>query len=414
MTLVSGDILEAALACAQRGWSVIRIRPGTKKAAGKWREYQKRRPSQSELKSWFGNGSQFGLAVVLGEVSGGLVCRDFDDAASYEAWALMFPDLAKVLPTVATSRGRHVYFRASVLKSQGLSAGEYRANGNYVLLPPSRHPTGMIYTWLIPPPDEEMPLVDPVKSGLLPEAPTLAAAAQVRRVEAVPRKPAPSHLTQRTQRFLNVGAAEGHRNRELFCAACDMVACGIPRHEAERQLLDACVRCQPPYPPEEAAPTIASAYSRPRRTARGADDPWARYSIPVCLAQHSRLRPSDKLVWQALDFRQRDKPDCFPSQARIAKDTGLNRDTVNEAIRRLENAGLLTVRRAKGGSNHYATHLPEIPTGQALASDSQPVGESDTKDHDNERGGAKDSQEQQDMHAEHPQGQTDLGLPVAT
>ena len=409
----STDILNAALAYAQRGWSVIPIWPGTKRAAGKWRDYQKRRPNRTELDSWFGNGGDFGLAVVLGKVSGGLVCRDFDDKAGYETWAAMFADLAKALPTVATARGRHVYFRAQLLRSLKLPDGEYRANGNYVLLPPSRHPSGELYTWLISPPEGPVPLVNPLTSGLLPPTPA-EGSTQPRQKDATPVKAGLQRLTQRTQRFLNIGAVEGHRNRELFCAACDLAACGIPRSEAERKLLDACARCQPPYPPEEAVPTIASAYSRPRQAAKGGDDPRACYMIPRCIAQWKDITAADKLLWGALDYRQRDKAVCYPSISTLAKDAGTNRDTAANGIRRLERAGLLTVHRVRGRVNQYTTHLSEIPTGQTPADHKRPVGESDTKRHDSDDVGTKDAEKPQDIHAEHPDGQTAPDRSVAT
>jgi hypothetical protein len=252
-----------------------------------------------------------------------------------------------------------------------------------------------------------MPLVDPIESGLLPPEAKVVKSSPPTPASTWPREQ-PSGLSQRTHRFLKCGAVQGHRNAELFCAACNMAACGIPRPEAERQLLDACARCQPPYPDKEAVATIASAYGRPRTRARGADDPLASYSLPRCLGQRQDMLPSDKLVWQALDFRQRDNRDAFPSQATIARDTGLNRDTVNEAIRRLKKAGLLTVRPTRGEANRYTTHLPEIPTGLAPSNEGRPVGESDTKDHNRGGVGTKDSEEQQDMHADHPEGQGDL------
>ena len=377
----STDILNAALAYDRRGWSVIPIRPGTKRAAGKWRDYQKRRPEQPELEAWFGNGGGFGLAVVLGAVSGGLACRDFDDTASYEKWATEFPDLAKMLPTVATVRGRHVYFRALLLRSQKLPDGEYRANGNYVLLPPSRHPSGALYIWLISPPEGPVPLVDPLTSGLLSPTPA-EGLTQPGQKDATPVKAGLPRLTQRTQRFLNIGAAEGHRNHELFYAACDMAACGFPHHEAERQLLDACVRCQPPYPPEEAVPTIASAYSRPRQPAKTTDDPWGCYVIPRCIAQRTDITEADKLLWGALDYRQRDKTECFPGVDTLAKDIGINRDTVSQGVKRLKRARLLTVWQI-GRSNHYTTHLPEIPSGfTATSTGPPPAGKTDSNDHE--------------------------------
>ena len=410
----STDILNAALAYARRGWRVIPIKPGTKKAAGRWKQFQSAPASVDRLRAWFGNGSAYSLAVILGSASGRLVCRDFDDMATYESWTARFPDLARTLPTVATARGRHVYFQAACLTPRKLDDGEYRANGNYCLLPPSLHPTGVRYAWLIPPPVEDVPLIDPGKSGLLPKAPTPTSAAPPVQDEAAPASRTASRLMQRTHRFLGVGAAERHRNSELFCAACDMAANKITQGQAEDLLLAACARCHPPYPTVEARPTIESAYSRPRKPARTREDPWGCYSIPRCIAQRRDLKPSDKLVLGALDYRQRDKHDCYPGQTKIAEDTGLNRDTVNQAIRRLKTAGLLTVRPTKGGANHYTTHLPEIPTPQAPAADATPVGESDTKRHDSDDVGTKDAEKQQDIHAEHPDGQTAPGRSIAT
>jgi len=98
---------------------------------------------------------------VLGSVSGGLVCRDFDAMAAFEAWAAEYPALAKELPTVETGRpGRHVYCRADVDQVRqasrtgggiiDLGDGELRGSGGYCLVPPSRHPSGHNYRWLVP------------------------------------------------------------------------------------------------------------------------------------------------------------------------------------------------------------------------------------------------------------------------
>ena len=96
----------------------------------------------------------------MGDVSGGLISRDFDTMTAYQRWSEAFPELAAKLPTVATSRGRHVYARtepeAGVSAAGGknyldLGDGEFRCgSGAYNLLPPAVHPTGVVYTWAIP------------------------------------------------------------------------------------------------------------------------------------------------------------------------------------------------------------------------------------------------------------------------
>jgi len=166
------SLLQTVLAYHRRGWSIIPIKLGTKKpACYTWKRYQTERPNQAQLRRWFGRKKLYGLAVVCGEASGGLVCRDFDTMEGYPRWAKEHPDLAAILPTVATARGMHVYFVAKVRKIIPLADGELRGAG-YCLLPPSRHPGGLVYRWQVPLPDGEIPFVEDVRAaGFLDQTP---------------------------------------------------------------------------------------------------------------------------------------------------------------------------------------------------------------------------------------------------
>jgi hypothetical protein len=167
-----GDVLHVALDLLRRGWCVIPIRPGEKKPDCKWKRYQTELPTEDDLHSWFRAGDK-NLAVMCGAVSGGLACRDFDKMDAYRAWADANPKLAKTLPTVKTGRGMHVYFRVpeawlGTIKHFDNGEGEYRAGG-YCLLPPSRHPDGPTYEWVVPLPDGPLPIIDhPHEVGLIP------------------------------------------------------------------------------------------------------------------------------------------------------------------------------------------------------------------------------------------------------
>jgi hypothetical protein len=158
-------------------FALIPVDPKTRRPKCKWSIHQKERPSESQIRKWFGNDDQAAIAVIAGEVSGQLVCRDFDGMHVYEAWADKHRSLAMTLPTVATPRpGRHVYMRACVEQIRsirggsiydfGPSNGELRGGG-FTLLPPSiRRPHG-VYEWLIPLADE-IPTVDLEDAGLMP------------------------------------------------------------------------------------------------------------------------------------------------------------------------------------------------------------------------------------------------------
>ena len=169
--------LSAALEYLGRGWSTIPIEPGTKAPPKgfKWAQFQKRLPTADELKAWFGNRTQY-VAIVLGEVSGGLVCRDFDTAEGYPQWAAAHPELAAILPTVRTVKGYHVYCRGDIALIRGgsrergeirfLGDGELRGGKGYCLAPPSVHPDGPVYKWTIPVADE-VPYIDLRETGWL-------------------------------------------------------------------------------------------------------------------------------------------------------------------------------------------------------------------------------------------------------
>lgn len=160
--------LKSALYYADRlGWCVIPIPRGRKTAQIKWKRFQTERPEREQVRKWFGNGHPQNMAVVLGRVSGGLCCRDFDVAESYTAWAKAHPKLADRLPTVKTAKGYHVYFRADQDRIKHLGDGELRGGGGYCMLPPSVHPDGPIYEWIIRPTAENLPVLDPVLAGFV-------------------------------------------------------------------------------------------------------------------------------------------------------------------------------------------------------------------------------------------------------
>lgn len=161
---LGNGLVNAALAYAARGWSIIPVKD-KRPAISSWKQWQTRRPDADQLRHWFVGHAPTGLAVILGPVSGRLTCRDFDVADNYHRWAGAHADIAKTLPTVATARGFHVYLTSSVTAIHTLGDGELRGGG-YVVAPPSRHPSGHDYRWMIPLPDGDLPSLDPISVGL--------------------------------------------------------------------------------------------------------------------------------------------------------------------------------------------------------------------------------------------------------
>jgi len=100
------DILSQAKEYVRRGFSAIPLKARSKIPAIPWRAYQERLPTEEELYAWFGNGSQYNIAIVTGPVSG-LVVLDADSAEAVEWCEKSLP----ITPTVQTARGRHYCFK---------------------------------------------------------------------------------------------------------------------------------------------------------------------------------------------------------------------------------------------------------------------------------------------------------------
>jgi hypothetical protein len=162
-------VIAAAEDYARRGFSVIPVKTDKTPAVRAWKNSQLKPASESEVADWFARTRRVGgVGIVLGEVSGHLYARDFDDPHAYEAWASVHPELSQSLPTVRTSRGYHVYGRWKGVATQKFDDGELRGGGAYVVAPPSQNAVGGVYEWLVPLPSGAVSEVDPHAAGLAP------------------------------------------------------------------------------------------------------------------------------------------------------------------------------------------------------------------------------------------------------
>ncbi len=206
------SLFDHALAYAGRGWSIIPV--NGKKGAGLWKPFQTEAAQPEILRSLFAKPGITGLAVVLGAVSGGLAVRDFDDADAYHAWAAANSDHAGSLPTVQTARGFHVYGRLDEEDYRDLGDGELRADaGHYIVLPPSQHPSGLVYRWIIPLPDtgSALPLLP---QSLTERASSLKADSSLTQATQATHACVTSAVADAIEATLPDGP--GHRNHRLF------------------------------------------------------------------------------------------------------------------------------------------------------------------------------------------------------
>lgn len=144
---------------------------GNKVSAIEWKEFQNRHPTLEEIGRWFKtpnfpalrvNGNKLGIAIITGKISGNLAVIDFD---SREVMSEILSELAdnhpdlygKLLDTwiVETGKGYHYYIKVvnpdydHFSNRIGIRPGvDIRANGGYVVAPPSPHPSGKVYRFV--------------------------------------------------------------------------------------------------------------------------------------------------------------------------------------------------------------------------------------------------------------------------
>jgi len=139
------QLIKAASEYIDRGLSVIPLIG--KIPPIKWEEYQERRMTLEEFQMMAEIHALTGIGIVTGKISGlAVVDIDSEEAKS------KFP--TPITPTVRTKKGWHLYFKyptGGIKNSAGkiMEKVDVRGDGGYVVAPPSAHPDGGTYEWLV-------------------------------------------------------------------------------------------------------------------------------------------------------------------------------------------------------------------------------------------------------------------------
>lgn len=208
-----------------------------------WQPLQKEQPTPQQVGAWFSHGP-LNIALVMGEVSGGVIALDFDQQDAYRSWVAKYPAYGpEYTATAETGKGFHVLVKmpAPLPRSwkivwQGNHIGETRGEGGYIAVWPSVHPTGRQYCWITPPWEK------------IATANSLAELGLSRAVETKPGLPAqverPQNgkhpLPRRTLEFMangSLGQSARGVNDELYHAAVQHAAAGYSETETIANLL---------------------------------------------------------------------------------------------------------------------------------------------------------------------------------
>lgn len=154
---MNNEILEAALDYAERGWSVFPVskdkHPCTKNG------FKDATTDKDIITNWFSKVyTGANVAIATGEMSGGLVVIDIDideekcvnGQETLDEWCSNNGCYIDSRNAVTGRGGKHYYFTSS--KKYGCGIGlmegiDIRADGGYVVAPPSIHKNGRLYFW---------------------------------------------------------------------------------------------------------------------------------------------------------------------------------------------------------------------------------------------------------------------------
>lgn len=203
-----------------------------------WKPYQDEAPHSDQIDEWWTRWPDANVGLVIGH---GAIVVDLDGKNAEGLLHLAGIALPKTAPRVRTGGGQHVYLSTpeSVGDRIGLFADsrekrqvDIRGLG-FVVAPPSRHPSGAIYEWIVP-------LILP-----LPEAPAPL-------LEAIRRpKTAPALAKSEGDWVVAAlaGTEQGRRDDTCTRLAGYLLGRGL-----EAQLVEAIIResfarqCVPPFP----------------------------------------------------------------------------------------------------------------------------------------------------------------------
>jgi hypothetical protein len=244
------SILDTAISYRRRGFSVIPIKPKDKKPLIQWERYQTEAPSEEQIREWFSQWSDANLGLVTGAISDCIVV-DLDSEEAKEKLKSVIGDydLATV-PRSRTGKGWQLFFKhpeVSIPNRAGVLPNmDVRADGGYVVAPPSIHPNGRAYKW-------EVSL-----NGQLPKLPL-----ELFRLIQAPTAHNEQSYGERfdTSKAL-AGVPEGQRDENCFRLACKLRNADVPREMAETLVLEAARNCEPPFLERIALDKVAWVYQR--------------------------------------------------------------------------------------------------------------------------------------------------------
>lgn len=231
----------ANIACeyVDNGWSVLPVKPEDKRPyMTNWLQYTRTKANKPTVTNWFNNLAGAGIGVVTGKISN-MVVLDIESDCPYP-----IEDILRKYPTQMYSRtgsgGYHLFYQyptnvSRVANRVGIfERADLRADGGFIVLPPTVHPSGGRYEW--------------IKKGALGAFPLA-----LLDLRSQPKVQNDGWITEALR-----GVTEGGRNDTCARLAGYFFKKGINADIVESLLLEWNERNDPPMPVHEVRTTIKS------------------------------------------------------------------------------------------------------------------------------------------------------------
>lgn len=233
------EILKLANEYLDNGWSVLPVKPEEKRPyMTNWLQYNRSRVSRGMMENWFTSLSGAGIGIVTGKISN-IVVLDVENYCK-----IPIDELLKKYPTQMISRtgsgGYHLFYQYPTNVSHignrvGLFDGiDLRADGGFIVLPPTIHPSGGRYEW-----------VQKGMAGVFPNS--------LLDVQSQPKAQGDGWITETLR-----GVSEGGRNDACARLAGYFFKKGMNADIVEALLMEWNERNDPPLPISEIRTTIKS------------------------------------------------------------------------------------------------------------------------------------------------------------
>jgi hypothetical protein len=264
---MANKLLQSALWYREKmGFSVIPVRQD-KKPYIQWERYQTEKAEPDTITEWWGKWPNANVGIVTGSISGVTVI-DVDTEEGRSAIEKLLPE-GYMAPMVSSPRGgQHFYCKHEdgLRNLAGFLPGvDLRAEGGYIVAPPSTNGGGKAYNWQVSIANNSLNTIPNTILSLLYN--TIDNTIYIRDAENDHKRPQENHRRlQVTTDDHKIFIPQGTRDEALFHAANCLIKGKMHPADIETFLtLIAQNCCNPPYPLDEIKAKVESAMGRVQR-----------------------------------------------------------------------------------------------------------------------------------------------------